>query len=220
MATHPAATIETSRSSGFRLLGRRVNYSMFSGIVETTSLVLAVEDIAGRRSVTIRKPRGWRLREGESVCVEGVCSTVQTVKPAAFQVIYMPETLRRSTLAELHRGSSVNLERSLTLQSLIGGHLVQGHVDAVARVAKTRKDGAAMMYEFAAPRRILRYIVEKGSVAIDGISLTVARTLRDGFTVSLLEYTLSHTTLGEKGRGSRVNIEVDIIAKYVEKLSV
>lgn len=193
---------------------------MFSGIIETTSRVLAVEDFSGRRSAVIRKPRGWRLREGESVCVEGVCSTVQTVKPAAFQVIYMPETLRRSTLAGLRRGDFVNLERSLTLQSLIGGHLVQGHVDAVAQVVKARKDGAAMIYEFAAPRRILRYIVEKGSVAIDGISLTVARALRDGFTVSLLEYTLSHTTLGEKGHGSRVNIEVDVIAKYVEKLLV
>lgn len=193
---------------------------MFSGIVETTSSVLAVEDFSGRRSAVIRNPRGWQLREGESVCIEGVCSTVQTVKPAAFQVIYMPETLRRSTLADLRCGNFVNLERSLTLRSLIGGHLVQGHVDTVARVVKTRKDGAAMMYEFAAPRRILRYIVEKGSVAIDGISLTVARALRDGFTVSLLEYTLSHTTLGEKGRGSRVNIEVDIIAKYVEKLLV
>lgn len=193
---------------------------MFSGIVETTSLVLAVEDISGRRSAVIRKPRAWRLREGESVCVEGVCSTVQTVKPAAFQVIYMPETLRRSTLAGLRCGSFVNLERSLTLQSLIGGHLVQGHVDAVAQVVKTRKDGAAMVYEFAAPRRILRYIVEKGSVAIDGVSLTVTSVSRNSFAVSLLEYTLSHTTLGKKGRGSHVNIEVDIIAKYVEKLLV
>lgn len=220
MTTYPTALIEASRSNGLRSLEGRDDHSMFSGIVEATSPVLAVEDIAGGRSAVIRKPRGWRLREGESVCVEGVCSTVQMVKPAAFQVIYMPETLRRSTLADLRCGNFVNLERSLTLQSLIGGHLVQGHVDTVARVVKTRKDGAAMMYEFAAPRRILRYIVEKGSVAIDGISLTVARALRDGFTVSLLEYTLSHTTLGEKGRGSRVNVEVDIIAKYVEKLLV
>ncbi|MGH9342324.1 MAG: riboflavin synthase, partial [Terriglobia bacterium] len=96
--------------------------------------------------------------------------------------------------------------------------LVQGHVDAAARVLGVRKDGSAMIYEFSAPRRILRYIVEKGSVAIDGISLTVARALQDRFTVSLLEYTLSRTTLGKKGRGSRVNIEVDMIAKYVEKL--
>ncbi|MGH9377490.1 MAG: riboflavin synthase [Terriglobia bacterium] len=181
--------------------------------------MLALEDISGRRSVAIRKPRGWRLREGESVCVEGVCSTVQAVKPAAFQVIYMPETLRRSTLGDLRSGSMVNLERSLTLQSLIGGHLVQGHVDAAARILRTRKDGAAAIYEFAAPRRILRYLVEKGSIAIDGISLTVVSALRDRFTVSLLEYTLSRTTLGQKGRGSRVNIEVDMIAKYVEKLS-
>ncbi|MGH9377823.1 MAG: riboflavin synthase [Terriglobia bacterium] len=191
---------------------------MFSGIVETTSSIVAIEDLPGRRSVAIRKPRGWRLRESESVCVEGVCSTVQTVNLGAFKVIYMPETLRRSTLGDLRSGSMVNLERSLTLQSLIGGHLVQGHVDATARILRVRQDGAAAIYEFAAARGILRYIVEKGSVAVDGVSLTVASALRDRFTVSLLEYTLGRTTLGRKGRGSRVNIEVDVIAKYTEKL--
>lgn len=152
------------------------------------------------------------------MCVEGVCSTVQAVNLEAFRVIYMTETLRRSTLGDLQPRSLVNLERSLTLKSLIGGHLVQGHVDSVARVAATRKDGSAMIYEFAAPARILRYIVEKGSVAIDGISLTVVRAWKDRFNISLLEYTLARTTLGGKDRGSRVNIEVDMIAKYVEKL--
>lgn len=193
---------------------------MFSGIVETTSEILKVDSRPGHRRVAIRKPRGWRLQEGESVCVEGVCSTVQAVNLGAFQVIYMAETLRRSTLAELKPQGTVNLERSLTLKSLIGGHLVQGHVDAVGHVAVTRKDGPATVYEFAAPKGLLRYIVEKGSVAIDGISLTVTRAWKDRFSVSLLEYTLARTTLGGKKRGSRVNIEVDMIAKYVEKLLV
>lgn len=191
---------------------------MFSGIIETTSSIVKVEDGGKQRSVWIHKPRGWRLREGESICIEGVCSTVQAVNRNAFQVIYMAETLRRSTLAHLHAGSSANLERSLTLRSLIGGHLVQGHVDATARIRRIRRDGTASVYEFEVPRSYLRYIAEKGSVAVDGISLTAVSVRADGFAVSLLEYTLSHTTLGSKGRGCRVNIEVDIIAKYTEKL--
>ncbi|MGH9395806.1 MAG: riboflavin synthase [Terriglobia bacterium] len=191
---------------------------MFSGIVETTSSILKIEGARAQRSVWIRKPRGWRLRLGESVCVEGVCSTVQTQNRGAFQVIYMPETLRRSALQELSEGGAVNLERSLTLKSLIGGHLVQGHVDTTARIARIESDGTARLYEFALPRRFSRYIVEKGSVAVDGISLTVVDSHPGRFTVSLLEHTLSHTTLGSKGRGSRVNIEVDILAKYTEKL--
>lgn len=193
---------------------------MFSGIVETTSQILKVDARPGHQQITIRKPRGWRLGEGESVCVEGVCSTVQAVNLGAFRVIYMAETLRRSTLGNLEARSPVNLERSLTLKSLIGGHLVQGHVDAVGLVAATRKEGSATIYEIAAPKPLLRYIVEKGSVAVDGISLTVVRTWSGRFSISLLEYTLARTTLGGKKRGSPVNLEVDMIAKYVEKLLV
>lgn len=191
---------------------------MFSGIVETTSSILKIEDTRAQRSVWICKPRGWRLRLGESVCVEGVCSTVQAQNRSAFQVIYMHETLRRSACGELSAGSVVNLERSLTLQSLIGGHLVQGHVDSPAKITRIESDGAAKVYEFALPRRFSRYIVEKGSIAVDGVSLTVVDSRLGRFTVSLLEHTLSHTTLGSKGRGRRVNIEVDILAKYTERL--
>ncbi|MGH9450341.1 MAG: riboflavin synthase [Terriglobia bacterium] len=191
---------------------------MFSGIVETTSSILKVDGTPARRSVWIRTPRGWRVHLGESVCVEGVCSTVQTRNRGAFQVIYMLETLRRTALGGICEASPVNLERSLTLQSLIGGHLVQGHVDTTARIARVTGDGAGKIYEFSLPRRFSRYIVEKGSIAVDGVSLTVVNSRPGRFTVSLLEYTLSHTTLGSKGRGRRVNIEVDILAKYTEKL--
>lgn len=152
------------------------------------------------------------------MCVEGVCSTVERRTAQAFEVIYMPETLRRTTLGGLIPGSSVNLERCLTLRSLIGGHLVQGHVDATARINKVTADGGAAIYEFVPPRRLMRYVVEKGSVAIDGISLTVVQAGRDRFTVSLLERTLSHTTMGGKRCGGRVNVEVDVMAKYAERL--
>jgi len=192
---------------------------MFSGIVETTSWITEVRETRGQRSVSILKPRGWKLRQGESVAIEGVCSTVQKVNGRVFSVTYMPETLGRTILGGLRRSDRVNLERSLTLSSLIGGHLIQGHVDTTARIRSIRSEGEAKLYEFVIPRRFSRYIVEKGSIAIDGVSLTVVRSRPGFFTVSLLAYTLSHTTLGGKKPGDLVNIEADIVAKYVERLT-
>jgi riboflavin synthase len=192
---------------------------MFSGIVETTSPILEIRNAREQRIVSIRKPRGWKFGEGESVSVEGVCSTVQRTNVRAFSIVYMPETLRRSTLGGLREGDSVNLERSLTLSSLIGGHLVQGHVDATGVIRSFKDEGEARICEIAVPRRLSRYIVEKGSVAVDGISLTVVRGWPGRFTVSLLAYTLSRTTLGGKHPGDKVNIEADLIAKYLESLA-
>ncbi|MGH9359990.1 MAG: riboflavin synthase [Terriglobia bacterium] len=192
---------------------------MFSGIVEAKSLVLTLKDTGGECVAWISTPKGWKVQPGESVCVEGVCSTVQELKRRAFKVIYMSETLRRSTLGRLRRGDPVNLERSLTLASLIGGHLIQGHVDTTARIRDIRAGGGgAKTYAFSLPPRFLRYIVEKGSVAVDGVSLTVVKAGRAAFTVSLLDYTLQRTTFGGKTCGDLVNIEVDILAKYVERL--
>ena len=192
---------------------------MFSGIVETTSPVLSIDNAQQQRILSIRKPRGWKLADGESVCVEGVCSTVQGFKnKGSFRVVYMPETLRKTTLGGLKPGDPVNLERSLTLQSLIGGHLVQGHVDTRARIKNIRDEGEARIYSFEVPARFSRYIVPKGSIAIDGISLTVVEAGRSSFKCSLLAYTLSHTTLGSKNPGGQVNIEVDILGKYIERL--
>jgi riboflavin synthase len=191
---------------------------VFSGIVETTSEILKIADGQGQRRVQIRRPRRWKLRPGQSVCVDGVCSTVQKAVNGSFQVTYMPETLRRSTLAAIGRGDYVNLERSLALRSLLGGHLIQGHVDTQAVIENIRPEGEAKVYEFSLPRRYSRYLVEKGSIAVDGISLTVARVRQRKFTVSLLAYTLRHTTLGNKRPGQAVNVEVDVLAKYVEKL--
>lgn len=191
---------------------------MFSGIVETTSPIVRIENQRQQRIITIGMPRRWKLRKGESVSVEGVCSTVQQARRSGFRVTYMPETLRKSTLGGFSLHDKVNLERSLTLNSLIGGHLVQGHVDTTGRIRKIEDEGEAKMYTFEVPARFARYIVPKGSVAIDGISLTVVNPRRNTFQVSLLAYTLSHTTLGEKGVGRRVNIEADMLAKYIERL--
>lgn len=192
---------------------------MFSGIVETTSRVTQLRKAHGQRVVSILRPGGWKLRAGESVCVEGVCSTVQKINGRSFSVTYMPETLRRTTLGNLQRTDLVNLERSLTPSTLIGGHLVQGHVDTTAPIRSIRPEGEAKIYEFEISPRLSRYLVEKGSIAIDGISLTVVRSRPGRFTVSLLAYTLTHTTLGSKRPGDRVNIEVDILAKYLERLA-
>jgi riboflavin synthase len=191
---------------------------VFSGIVETTSPVLGISNARRQRILTIRRPRGWKLGDGESVSVEGVCSTVQSFGRDSFRVVYMPETLRKTTLGELKTGDVVNLERCLTLQSLIGGHLVQGHVDATARIKAIRSEGEARLFTFAIPSRLSRYIVPKGSIAVDGISLTVVQATRSTFQCSLLAYTLEHTTLGGKKPGRQVNIEVDILGKYIERL--
>lgn len=191
---------------------------MFSGIVEVTSPIVRIQDGHGQQILSIRKPTGWKLELGESVCVDGVCSTIQKANRRFFQVCYMPETLRLTTLADARRRAHVNLERSLTLNGLIGGHLVQGHVDTTARIASVQNEGEAKLYEFKISRRFSRYIADKGSIAVDGISLTVVKSLPGRFTISLLDYTLTRTTLGNKGPGDRVNIEVDVLAKYVERL--
>jgi riboflavin synthase len=191
---------------------------MFSGIVEKIGRVSDVRDTPNERTMAISLPAGWKLADGESVSIEGVCSTVQKRAKGKFAVVYMHETLRRTTLGSLRLGSPVNLERSLRLNGLISGHLVQGHVDATGEIRKITKDGSARIYEFEVPARLRRYVVEKGSIAIDGISLTVKEVTRKGCTVSLLEFTLLHTTLGGKTVGDRVNLEVDLIAKYVENL--
>ena len=192
---------------------------MFSGIIETTGGVTRTGQAEGQQIVAIRKPAGWKLKDGESVSVEGVCSTVQSSNAREFRIVYMPETLRRSTLGSLQTGSNVNLERSLRLNSLIGGHLVQGHVDCTGKIRSVKPEGEARIYEFEIPARYMRYVVEKGSIAIDGVSLTVVETRRSRFTVSLLAYTLARTTLGGKKSGDRVNIEVDMVAKYLERLA-
>ncbi len=155
---------------------------------------------------------------GDSIAVNGICLTVTHFDAAHFVADVMPETVRRTSLAELKRGSRVNLERALTLRSRLGGHIVSGHIDGVGTIAAMQEEGNAVLLTVRASTSILRYIVEKGSVALDGISLTVAHVGAADFTVSLIPHTREITNLREKRMGSRLNIETDILGKYVEKL--
>ena len=188
---------------------------MFTGIVAEKGTVLE----ASRESLTIES---WLALEGaavgDSIAVNGACLTITTMSEGRFSVDVTPETLRRSNLGDLRVGSPVNLEPSLAYGGKVGGHLVQGHVDAVGVVAGVTPEGNSRLMTFDAPREIMRYVVEKGFVAVDGISLTVAALSDAQFTVAVIPYTDQHTTLGERGPGDRVNLEADILAKYTERL--
>ena len=153
---------------------------------------------------------------GDSISVSGVCLTVVELRGDGFSVDVMPETLRRSTLGALVPGAKVNLERALRAGDRMGGHIVNGHIDGVGTVNSRRTESNAVLFDIGAPEGTGRYVVPKGSVAIDGISLTVVDTNQDGLIVSIVPHTLEETTLGDAGPGTRVNVEVDIIAKYVE----
>jgi len=178
---------------------------MFTGIVEEVG---RVESLAGYR-LTVRVERVMAgLRLGDSMAVNGACLTVVEFGPDRFGVDLAPETLRRTSLGDLLAGAGVNLERPLAVSDRLGGHIVQGHVDARGRIT----------YRVRAPRRLMPYIVEKGFVAVDGISLTVVRKSASSFTLSVIPYTRRNTNLSEKLEGHRVNLEVDIVAKYVESL--
>lgn len=188
---------------------------MFTGIVEEVGTVKSTGP--GRLVVSASVvPDGTRV--GDSICVNGACLTVTAVGPSSFSVDVMPETLRRTNLGQLHPGSRVNLERALLVGGRIGGHLVQGHVDGTGRVISLTPEGAAVIARFAAGPEVLRYVVEKGFIAVDGVSLTVVSGDRASFAVSLVGFTLDHTVLGSRKIGDQVNLEVDILAKYVERL--
>jgi riboflavin synthase len=198
---------------------------MFTGIVEERGEVVAMDRHAGAATVTVRGPRVTAdAGEGDSIAVSGVCLTVTATSGSTFTADVMAETLRRTALGALAPGSSVNLERPLRLGGRLGGHLVQGHVDGVATIVSRSPAQHWDVVRIAIPPGLARYIVEKGSVAVDGVSLTVSAVGggQDGeppwFEVSLIPATLSGTTLGSAQPGSDVNLEVDVIGKYVERL--
>ena len=188
---------------------------MFTGIIEEVG---ALERLAGGEIAIRAKKVLEDVALGDSIAVNGICLTVTHFDAAHFTADVMPETVRRTSLAELKRGSRVNLERALTLRSRLGGHIVSGHIDGVGTIAAMQEEGNAILLTVRAGADVLRYIVEKGSVALDGISLTVARVSAADFTVSLIPHTREITNLREKRVGSRLNIETDILGKYVEKL--
>jgi riboflavin synthase len=181
--------------------------------------VTAVDATADGVRLAVRTKLAGELESGDSVAVNGVCLTATRVADGTFAADVMHESLRRSSLAEVAPGSAVNLELALRATDRLGGHVVQGHVDGVAVVRETRDDGFSRVVTFDTPPGLLRYMVEKGSIAVDGVSLTVSAIDEDSFSVSLIPETLERTTLGEAAPGRPVNLEVDVLAKYVEKLT-
>jgi riboflavin synthase len=191
---------------------------VFTGLVEEVGRVVSLEagEMFRLRVSAERVLEGTRV--GDSVAVNGVCLTVNESDGASLTFHAMPETLRRTALGGLAEGSPVNLERAMTLERRFGGHIVQGHVDGVGEVLAIYPEGEAQIWEFEAPEEVLRYTVEKGSVCVSGISLTVV-ALRDGsFTASILPQTRANTNLAELRVGDRVNLEADVVGKYVERL--
>jgi riboflavin synthase len=191
---------------------------MFTGLVQGLGEVVAVEAADEGVRLSVRTPLAAELAEGDSVAVNGVCLTATGVEAERFAADVMRESLRRTSLGELGVGGTVNLELPLRATDRLGGHVVQGHVDGLGSVTETREDGFARLVTIAASPDVLRYVVEKGSIAVDGVSLTVAELDGDSFTVSLIPETLQRTTLGGAQPGRTVNLEVDVLAKYVEKL--
>ena len=194
---------------------------MFTGLVEEVGRVRslrAAEDAGDAHLGLSADVVLGGTRVGDSILVNGACLTVGEVGDGALLFYTMPETLRRTALGDLSEGSPVNLERAMEAGGRLGGHIVQGHVDGVGEVIDVRPEGDAEIWSFAAPDSVLRYAVEKGSVCVDGISLTVVSVGDDRFTVSILPHTRSHTNLGELGVGSHVNLEADVVGKYVERL--
>jgi riboflavin synthase len=191
---------------------------VFTGLVEEVGRVSRLE--AGEMfRLSISAGRAAECtRVGGSVSVNGVCLTVSELDGETLIFNAMPETLRRSALGDLAEGSPVNLERAMSPADRFGGHIVQGHVDGVGKVLGVRPEGEAEIWEFEAPEAVLRYVVDKGSICVDGISLTVVSVREGSFTVSILAQTRANTNLEELGAGDRVNLEADVIAKYVERL--
>jgi riboflavin synthase len=191
---------------------------VFTGLVADLGVLEELERTENGAALRISAALTGELREGDSVAVNGVCLTATAVRDHSFQADAMNETLERSALGTLRKGARINLELPVRASDRLGGHLVQGHVDAVGEVVKVADDGIARRVEIAAPAQVLRYVVAKGSIAVNGVSLTVVEVHERSFTVSLIPETLERTNLGTVEVGAIVNLEVDVLAKYVERL--
>jgi riboflavin synthase len=191
---------------------------MFTGIIREIGTVEAVERTSGGARVRVRADVAGELRDGDSVSVNGVCLTAASAADSAFEADVMNQTLSVTTLGELDAGGRVNVEPAVRAGEPLGGHLVQGHVDGAGRVTSVTEDGFARRLRIALPEDLRRYVAERGSVAIDGVSLTVAALTPAGLEVSLIPETLERTTLGDVAEGSEVNVEVDVVARYAERL--
>jgi riboflavin synthase len=193
---------------------------VFTGLVQGVGSVAGIERSEDGARVTIATPLVAELSAGDSIAINGVCLTAVELDGESFATDAMNETLARTSLGDLAEGASVNLELPLRAGDRLGGHVVQGHVDGLGEVIEQGDDGFARRIRIGAPPDVLRYVVEKGSIAVDGVSLTVTAVDERSFTVSLIPETLQRTNLGRLEAGSRLNLEVDVLAKYVEKLMV
>jgi len=191
---------------------------MFTGLISERGRVTTLERSDEGARLRVRAALSADLADGDSIAVNGVCLTAREVSRDGFSADAMAETLRRSSLGPLIAGDEVNLELPLRARDRLGGHVVQGHVDGVGTVESAEDDGFARLVRIAAPGELLRYVVEKGSVCLDGVSLTVADVDGGGFSVALIPETLERTTLGSLAPGREVNIEADVLAKHLEKL--
>lgn len=191
---------------------------MFTGIIRKTSKVIGVNHRKGGFFVEIKIPSGWGIKSGDSVSINGVCSTVKDAKNKNFVVEYMPETIKRTTVQNFKKDTLVNLEKSLRLNDLVDGHLVQGHIDCPGKIISIEKIKESKIMRIRLPEEFTKFIAPKGSVAVDGVSLTIVEAKENWFSVSLVSYTLENTNLGILTPGSRVNVETDVIAKYLNKL--
>ena len=192
---------------------------MFTGIVEEIGCIKGIRQ--GVHSAQLEIQAGIVLEDtkiGDSIAVNGICLTVTTLSDKTFTADVMHETLNRSTLGKLTVGSQVNLERAMAANGRFGGHIVSGHIDGTGKIICIQKDDNAIWFTIQAKSEILRYVVEKGSVTVDGISLTVAKTGSDSFAVSTIPHTVSKTILSDRKEGEFVNLETDVIGKYIEKL--
>jgi riboflavin synthase len=191
---------------------------VFTGLVEDLGTVVAVDRNDGGAVLTVESRLAPQIGEGDSVAVNGVCLTATAIVGDRFGFDVMLESLRRSSLGAIDAGSKVNLELALRADARLGGHIMQGHVDGVGTIAALRDEGFSRIVTIDADAELLRYVVEKGSIAVDGVSLTVSRVDDTSFDVSLIPETLERTNLGATTVGRTINLEVDVVAKYVEKL--
>ena len=191
---------------------------MFTGLVLGVGRIASVDRSESGARIAVETPLVADLQTGDSIAVNGVCLSATSLENGSFLADAMNETLSRTSLGDISPGAEVNLELPLRASDRLGGHVVQGHVDGVGRIASVTEDGFARRVQVDAPADVLRYVIEKGSIAVDGVSLTVTGVDSRSFTVSLIPDTLLRTNLGHAAVGDRVNLEVDVLAKYVEKL--
>ncbi|TDB39869.1 MAG: riboflavin synthase [Actinobacteria bacterium] len=191
---------------------------MFTGLIECEGIITRAERVSGGMRLEVYAPEfGRDMAIGDSIAVDGVCLTVVKFIRGAFLTDVSAETLDRTTLGGLRQGSKVNLERALRLSDRLGGHIVSGHIDGVGRIELKQQAGKFTVYQIQAPAEVMEYVIEKGSIAVDGISLTVARVGDTGFTVAVIPQTEETTTLKEKPNGAPVNLEADMLGKYVKR---